>query len=152
MLFETKNFGEIEFDEDKVITFNEGLPGFDYCKRFLLINEEKDEKTEKDEPFKWLQSVDDGDVAFVLMDVFAVMPDYDPLINSEEIEDLGEYKPEDLIVYNITVIPEEVEKLSVNLKAPVVINSATKLGKQVIANNEEYPIRYHIFEELKKIR
>jgi flagellar assembly factor FliW len=138
---QTKYFGEIEYDDAKVILFADGLPGFPDDKRFLLMPE--------DEPpgiFYWLQSVDDGDVAFTLMDVYQVMEDYNPLVEQEYIEDLGDLAESPLEIFNITVIPEDTKKMRVNLKAPIVINMDSGLGKQVIVSNDDYPIRYMIFE------
>jgi flagellar assembly factor FliW len=139
----TKYFGEVEYEDSALITFSEGLPGFPDDKRFLLM-------PENDPPdiFYWLQSVDDGDVAFTLMDVYLVMPDYNPLVESEYIEDLGDLSDSPLEILNIVVIPDDTKKMRVNLKAPVVINMVTGRAKQVIVNNEDYPIRYMIFESL----
>ena len=66
------------------------------------------------------------------------------------LEDLGEIKDDSLIIYNIVVIPPVISKMSVNLKAPIVINAETKKGKQLITKNEDYPIKYYFYEELKK--
>ena len=141
----TRHFGEIEYDPSRIIKFPQGLPGFPECLNFLLMSENDDEDT-----YFWLQSVDDGDVAFTLMNVYKVLPDYDPRVEQDEIEELGEVEEDSLEIYNIVVIPEYVRHMRVNLRAPIVINNSTGLGKQVICTNDEYPIRYMIFEELER--
>ena len=143
--FSTRHFGEIEYDPSRSIHFPQGIPGFPHCNRFLLMSENENEDT-----FFWLQSLDDGDVAFTLMNVYDFLPDYDPRVEEEELEDLGEVDGRALDIYNIAVIPEYARSTRVNLKAPVVINETTGLGKQVICSNDEYPIRYMIFEELER--
>jgi len=133
----TKHFGEIEIDELKVIDFEEGLPGFPDDKQFILL--------ENEAPFWWLQSVTDGENAFILMDAFSAVPGYNPLVEEDDIKCLGVYSPEDFLIYNIVTLPENVEEMTVNLLAPVVINSVAKKGKQVIARNEDYAIKHYLF-------
>ena len=145
--FDTKNFGEINYDPERVITFIDGIPGFPDSKRYLLMSESEDE-----DMFFWLQSIDEGDVAFTLMDVYKVLPDYDPKVEEGQIVDLGEISDTPLLIYNIVVIPEYVRHMRVNLRAPVVINLNTGLGKQMICDNDEYSIRFMIFEELERVK
>ena len=141
----TRHFGEIEYDPNKIITFPQGIPGFPTNKQFLLMSEDDEEDT-----FFWLQSVDDGEVAFTLMNVYKVLPDYDPKVDQDELKELGELTSLD--IYNIVVIPEYVRQMRVNLKAPIVINTEAGLGMQVVCINDEYPIRFMIFEELERVR
>ena len=143
----TFHFGEIEYDEKKIISFPNGLPGFPDDRRFLLMSEDEDE-----DMFFWLQSVDNGDVAFTLMNVYSVLPNYDPLVDEEEMKELGDITDSPLEIYNIAVIPEDAKQMRVNLMAPVVINMEAGLGRQVVCTNDDYPIRYYIFEELEKFR
>ncbi len=148
MKFNTKHFGEIDYDHTKVISFDESIPGFEGLHRFILFtNKEEDENN----PFCWLQSIEDGDVVFALMNVYSIMPDYNPLVEDNEIESLGSFSAGDLEIYNIVVIPEDIKELRVNLKAPIVINLKNKRAKQVILTNEEYGIRFNIFKELQNV-
>ena len=143
----TFHFGEIEYDENKIINFPHGIPGFPDDKRFLFMSENEDE-----DMFFWLQSVDNGDVAFTLMNVYSVLPNYDPIVNEDEMKELGRLDDSPLEIYNIAVIPEDAKQMRVNLMAPVVINMKEGLGRQVVCINDDYPIRYYIFEELEKFR
>jgi len=152
MKLETTHFGEIDIDETKIIDFDDGLPGFPSDKRFVLLDGGR-EFGEDDEPvpFLWLQSVTNGNIAFILLDVFAVMPDYKPVLNPSDFTELGAYSDEckeDFLIYNIVVLPEDVKKMSVNLVAPVIINQNIKKGKQVVANNSEYNVRHYLFEQI----
>ncbi|MCL2456691.1 MAG: flagellar assembly protein FliW [Defluviitaleaceae bacterium] len=145
--FETRNFGEISYDPERIITFPEGIPGFPESKKYLLMSENEDE-----DMFFWLQSLEEGDVAFTLMDVYKVLPDYDPKVEEEQLVELGDFADTPLLIYNIVVIPEYVRHMRVNLRAPVVINLNTSLAKQVICENDDYSIRFMIFEELERVK
>ena len=140
MKINTSRFGEIEFDDSDIINFAEGLPGFFELNRYALIRQE-------DSVFCYLQAIDDEDVAFALVDMAELVKDYDPLVDSSLIEDLGKYEPEHFMVLNIAVIPENVREMTVNLKAPIVINWNEKKGKQVICANEEYQVRHRLFSD-----
>jgi flagellar assembly factor FliW len=142
---ETRYFGTIDYDESKVILFPHGLPGFPDDRHFILMPE-----TDPPELFYWLQSVDNGDVAFTLVDLYQVLPDYNPLVNSDDLAALGNLHDKPLEIYNIVVIPDNAEEMRVNLKAPIAINMSAGIGMQVIVTNDEYPIRYKFFNEMNK--
>ncbi len=139
MKLQTKNFGEIEVSENEIITFNNGMPGFEDKKRFTLISDSDNQS------FCWLQSLDDVNLAFALLDVGSVMSEYNPQIDATQINDLGEIN-NNLLIYNVVVIPERAEEMSVNLVAPIVINKDSRTGKQVIVNNNDYGVKHYIFK------
>lgn len=145
MKLSTRHFGEIEVDEDKIIDFVEGIPGFPELRKFTLIMDSGDNEATKD-LFYWLQSVEDTSIAFVLVDVTKILPDYDPQILETEILPIGNFNEETFRFYNIAVLPENIRNMTVNLKAPVLINTVAKLGKQVICENEEYTVRHYLFQ------
>ncbi len=159
MQLSTKHFGELEIDQSKIIDFPVGLPGFPDCRSFVLLNsngEILDGKTEKKQgdkddlyshSFYWLQSTEDGDLAFVLLDIFSVMPDYNPVFYDEQLSEMGK-SPTGFLMYNIVVIPEEIENMTVNLKAPVVISFSEMTGRQLIVSNEEYHVRHRVLDEI----
>ena len=144
----TAHFGDMAYNPEKVITFPLGIPGYPDYTRYLLIAEEGSQDT-----FYWLQSIDDSEVAFAMMDVYRVLPHYNPLVDPADLADLGNFSVGNpLCIYNIVVVPEDVQQMRVNLRAPVVINMVTGLGKQVVCVGEDYPIRYMIMEELQRAR
>ncbi|MFV0504059.1 MAG: flagellar assembly protein FliW [Lachnospirales bacterium] len=143
MKLNTKHFGEIEVEEEKIITFKDGLPGFDDLSRFILFDEESN-----DGLFLWMQSIDDPTIAFVLLDTLRVMPLYDPIISEESIISLGDTGGDTLpniLCYNIAVVEKSMKDTRVNLKAPIIINQLTKKGCQVLCSNEDYDIKCKIF-------
>lgn len=142
---QTKHFGEIEYDENLSICFDDGLPGFQDRHNFIVLLE-----TPGDDTICWLQSVDDGDLAFAMINIYNIKPDYNPLVRPDEIESLGDLKGNNLLIYNILVIPNDVKHMRANLKAPIVINPVTRKGRQVLLNNDEYEVRYYVFDDLNK--
>nr|WP_317360010.1 flagellar assembly protein FliW [uncultured Tyzzerella sp.] len=147
MKLKTRFFGEIEIDEKKVIDFEEGLPGFENLRKFLFMTDENE-----DAPFCWLQSIEDIDIVFTLFDIFKYMPNYNPSVEVETLEKLGHFKEEDLLIYCIASIPKDVKNMTVNLKAPVIINVETNKAKQIICSNEEYSIKHYIYKEMLEKR
>jgi len=141
MKFKTLRFGEIEVDEDKVITFPDGLLGFPHCKRYAII------ENEEIEPLKWLQSLDESWLAFVIVDPFILMREYEFEVPAEVAENLGMDGPEDAIVYVILTIGEDIRETTANLQAPLIISRKTRLGKQLILTNGSYPVRYPVLKE-----
>lgn len=145
MFLNTTNFGDIEIKEEDIITFDDGLPGFESMQKFIIVNSE-----EENSPFSWLQSVESGSLAFVIINPVFYKKDYTVTVDDLTVSSLGIEKPEDVAVYSIVVVPEDVTKISVNLKAPLVINTKNKKGKQVILDTREYNVRHYILEELQK--
>ena len=140
MRLNTKHFGEVDYDEDSVIIFEEGLPGFKNDTQFLLISENPGDL------FQWLQSTEDEELAFVLVDIRQILPEYQPIVEPGILASLEDGN--ELFYYNIAVVPEDIHQMRVNLKAPIIINKSAQKGKQVIAGNEEYGVRHYIFKDL----
>ena len=144
MKLNTKHFGELEVQEENIITFEKGIPGFNELKQYIIINDD-----EESSPFCWLQSIEESQLAFVLVNPYLVYADYKPNLPEIEIAKLGEATPEDYSVLSIVRVPEEVEKMTANLRAPIVINLKTKKAMQIITDGEDALVRYQIFEQLK---
>ena len=148
MVIKTKNFGNIDINEENIYTFDCGIPAFEDLKKFTIIQQEDNSGIKP--LFCWLQSIEDPETSFVIMDVYDIIPDYNPLVYDSDLESIGEVKEDNLLIYNIVVIPQTVSKMSVNLKAPVVIKHKKKKGKQMVVKNEDYSVKYYFYEELKK--
>lgn len=134
----TRNLGDIVVAEDRIYNFPFGLPGFPNLQSYALIADPVDELG----IFFWLQSLDDVDVSFCLVDLSKLMPEYKPRVG-------GDFAVGDCLVYNIAVIPEDPRDMTVNLRAPVIINLQAKQGMQFVCHNEDYAIRHRLFEQPK---
>jgi flagellar assembly factor FliW len=129
----TTRFGEIEADESKAIHFMDGLPGF-HDKRDFIILEHK-----PGSPFLWLQSMDTPDLAFVMINPFLMKSDYLQDLSPEEEALLKNKNDDEIIVFSLVTIPRgEVEKATVNLMGPIVVESKSRNAKQVILANSGY--------------
>ncbi|MBW2594023.1 MAG: flagellar assembly protein FliW [Deltaproteobacteria bacterium] len=134
----TVRFGDINIDESRIIRMAEGMLGFEHLKKYvLLISDDKN-------PFWWFQSIEDGDVAFVVISSFAVKPDYTPVISDDNIKLLETAVPEDLILLSAITIRHDPFKVTANLKAPIVVNPARLLAKQVVLDESDYPVQYPV--------
>ena len=144
MILKTKKFGEIDIDENSILYFEEGILGFEDVHRFGVINNEDPES-----PFKWIQSIENPDLAFALVDPFAIKKDYEFELKDENANLLGIINPSQVLVYAIVVVPEDVKKISMNLKAPIIINTTNKKAAQIITDSDKYTVRHFILDELQ---
>lgn len=143
----TRRFGELEIEEEKVLYFPDGIYGFEGDKRWILKDLDPNLPS-----FHWLQSLDDGDVALVVVDPFIFRPQYFPQLPEQEIAKLKLNSIENAIFLSIVVIPEDIQNMTANLQAPLVINPDNRIGRQIITTSPEYERRHLVFAEMKKNR
>ena len=144
MKFDTTRFGQIEIEDEKVLSLPEGIIGFPDCTQVILIDHQPGS------PFRWMQSVGQPELAFVVIDPLDLVPDY-PL---EKLKDIlaSERKmprPADVAVAAITTVPPAPAPITVNLTAPLVFDSNTKQGAQVILHDAKYKTRQILVQEHK---
>jgi flagellar assembly factor FliW len=145
MKINTRVFGEIEIAEDKIITFEEGIIGFPDCKKFaLLYDEEKGEHR----GISWMQSLDEPVFALPVMDPLLVKEDYNPMVEDELLKSLGKLDPEDTFILVTVTAPPDLKELSVNLKAPLIINARERKAVQMIIE-DDLPVKYKIYDLLQ---
>ena len=144
----TRLFGKIEIDESKIITFEDGIIGFPDMKKFTLIF---DEEKEGRPSISWLQSMDEPEIAFPVMDPLFVCETYNPSVEDELLKNLGTIKEDNLYVLVTVTVPQNIKELAVNLKAPIVINTDTRKASQIIVE-EDLPVRYRIYEILEEAK
>ncbi|HPA72583.1 MAG: flagellar assembly protein FliW [Spirochaetes bacterium] len=139
----TKPFGEIEIDERQIVDFPEGLLGFDYVKKFVVLD------SREKSPFKWLQAYDEPGLAFVIIRPIDFMVEYDLVISSADLEDVGAKEPGELLVFAIVTIPSNYKDMTANLQGPVIINPKKRVGKQAISLSEKYRVKHRILDEIE---
>ncbi len=143
----TRVFGDIDIAEDKIIHFQGGIVGFPELTDFALVH---DAEKEGDSPVRWMQSLQEPNFAMPVMDPLAVCPDYNPVVEDELLKPIGELNPESVLVLVTLTVPKDVKKMSVNLQAPFVINADEKKACQIIVDSDKYPVRYPIYDIIKK--
>lgn len=142
----TRIFGEIEIEDEKIITLEKGMIGFPDLNHFALIFDE--EKEQKDTTIMWLQSMDEPDIAFPVMMPHVVKEDYDPNVSEAAIAPLGDLNPENTYLLVTVTVPRDIKEFSVNLKAPIIINMDNRKGVQLIVE-DDYPVKYKVYDLLK---
>jgi len=146
MAVDTRIFGYMEIEDEKIIHFENGIIGFPKMKNFALIQDSDDK--ENASTISWLQSLDEPDMALPVMDPLTIEPDYNPIIEDEFLEPLGEMKEDEAFVLVTVTVPADIKDIAVNLKAPIVINMATNKAGQLIVEND-YPVKHKIYDLLK---
>lgn len=145
MKINTPTFGEVDVDENNIVSFASGILGFDDLKKYIVLSAD-----DEDTVFYWLQSVEEPEISFIVTNPFLFIQNYEFDIPESVVKQLELENQEDLIVYSITVITENIKNATINLKGPILVNSKNKKAKQIVLDGDEYPLKYKIFKEEKK--
>lgn len=141
-LIDTRRFGQIECKDSDLVTFRQGLVGFPDRTRFMLIQHDPES------PFHWLQSVEDGNLAFLVADPAIFVKDYAPEMPDATAEFLELKEDTPRLVYTIVNIPRgQTSEMTINLAGPIIVNVETGEATQVILEDDSYSIRHRVFGE-----
>ncbi|MCA1320516.1 flagellar assembly protein FliW [Bacillus tianshenii] len=143
MKIETKYHGVMEVAEQDIVTFANGIPGFNEEKQFTVI------PFSEDGMFQILQSANTPELGFVITNPFAFFPDYDFKLEDQTVEALELNAPDDVEVFTVLTVQEPFTRTTANLQAPVVINRRENLGKQVILTGSSYLTKHKLFQEVE---
>jgi flagellar assembly factor FliW len=141
MNLSTSRFGEISIDEEEIITFPDGIPGFEHTRQYIIVPN-KDCK-EKKSAFRWMQSIEEPGLALPVINPWVFRSDYTPTLPGPVLKQLEITNVRDQAQFFavVTIPPNNPSATTVNLLAPILINRENKLAKQVIIQNENYSIR-----------
>lgn len=135
MHIHTKYLGEMEIEDQKVITFPAGIPGFNDEMEFVLLDL-------PDNPiFQVLQSIHKVNTAFIVTNPYHFYHDYSFELEEDLLDRLDIQSEKDVVVLTIVTLKDPFHTSTLNLKAPVIINPASKMGKQYIVNRDEIPAK-----------
>lgn len=137
----TKYHGTIEYNEEDIITFKKGLPGFEYLKKFIVV------PFEDNQVFSILISVEDMEVGIPVISPFHVDETYEFKLSDEKINELNVNSHEEILVLNTVTLNSNIKNITINMKAPIIINIKGKIGEQIILDNEKYRIKEPLFKE-----
>ena len=138
----TTRFGEIEEDESKMVHFAAGLPAFEDEHEFIII------PYDEESPCVFLQSVTTPDLAFLMAIPFIFFPDYEFRLEDDVLESLALERQEDLLLYTLLTIPgSDIREMTANLLAPIVINSRTNEGRQIVLDKSSYRTKHKLFSK-----
>ena len=140
MEISTKYFDRVSVSEKDVIRFENGMFGFENLKEYILISFEPGSDN-----LMCLQSTQDSELAFILMNPFNLKKDYEPVLSDSDIRDLGITEAtRGVFYYAVCVVKDDVSEITVNLKCPVVINPDNQAAKQLILDDERYSFRHSL--------
>jgi flagellar assembly factor FliW len=142
---QTATFGAIEVPENKILRFDEGIPGFPHIHRFAML------EFEELKPFGYLQSLDDPPVAFLVVNPFLFQPSYQFELGETDARSLQAQKLDDVSVFVVATIPEDASDATINLMAPVLINEKSRCGRQVILLDSNYSVRHPLFPGITQV-
>lgn len=141
MIFISKIHGEIEYENENIITFKKEIPGFDGLTKFILVD------LKEYEPFKLLQSLEDDEIGFIVTSPFEFHEDYEVNLNKEIISRLDIKEEKDVIIVTTITLNSNPKKITTNLKAPIIINNDNKFGEQIILDDLKYEIKQPLIKE-----
>lgn len=143
--FNTLRFGEIEVDENKIVHFADGIPAFEDEHEFLII------PYDEESPYVFLQSLTTPELAFLMTMPFVFFPEYEFELDDANQEKLGLTRQEDMLVYMLLTIPDgQVELMTANLTAPIVMNQVTMQARQIVLDKSRYTTKHRLFPVKKE--
>ncbi|MDF2868554.1 MAG: hypothetical protein K0R05_129 [Anaerocolumna sp.] len=149
MLIQTKYFGEVNIEEEKIVVFPNGIMGFERYTSYTILY---DIEESNEFSISWLQSTEETSLAIPVVNPLHIKHDYNPIVEDEVLKVLGEVNNENLVILLTMTVPADIAKTSVNLKAPMIINADTRKGVQIIAENADYEIKYNIYDHVQQLK
>ena len=141
MTIRTSRFGEIEVSEETLLTFPSGLVGFPAIRQFVVLD------VADGCQYQWLQAVDEPDLAFVIIDIHLLDPEFRVEICDEGLSELEITQVDAVLIMAVVTIPSgQPEHATANLRAPLIVNLRTRKGKQLILN-ESIPLHFPLLAE-----
>ncbi len=140
MKLETTRFGEIDIKESELIVMKGPILGFEHLSRFVLLIHNNNT------PLWWLQSVEDPSIAFVVINPRIIRPDYNPAIFEEDLESVDIKNSNDIALLAIVTVRSQPFRVTANIRAPILINAETRMARQVVLDDPDYPIQYDVLD------
>ncbi|MBQ0162944.1 MAG: flagellar assembly protein FliW [Treponema sp.] len=139
----TKQGKTVKVDDAHIFSFPEGLFGFELYHNYAVYESEYS-------PFMWMQSIDDQNLAFLIVDPFLIADDYELDVDDKSLAKIGIKSPADVYVMSIVTIPQDNTPVTANLQGPIVINKNTNQCLQVILNSTKWTTKHDIVKALKE--
>ncbi|ENK1242728.1 flagellar assembly protein FliW [Clostridium sp. FAM 1755] len=141
MNLNTKYHGCIEYEEKDVIHFEKGIPGFKELKKFIIF------PVEDNDVFSVFHSVEKDDMGIIVTSPFNIEKNYEVQLDEEQIKNLKLQDEKDALLLNTVTLSSDMDKITANLRAPIVINIKEKIGEQIIINSDKYKVKHPLFKE-----
>jgi flagellar assembly factor FliW len=144
VIIQTTRFGQVQIEENDVLNFSEGLLGFNDLKQFVLLDDPNDDI------FAWLQSCNEPAIAFPVLEPELFSENYKVSLAKTDLEALQMKTVEGVRSFCIITIPDDPTQMTANMKAPIVINTATRNARQCVLQDNHLAIREPIFTKLQQ--
>lgn len=144
MQIQTSRFGTIELTSEDLITFPEGILGFNDLRGFVLLDDPNDEI------FAWLQSCERPNIAFPVLEPELFVENYEVSLTRHDLEILKLKENKGTRAFLIITIPQDPTQMTANMKAPIVINVAQRIARQCVLQDNHLAIREPIFSKLQQ--
>jgi flagellar assembly factor FliW len=144
MVVNTTRFGPIEISKEDLLSFPEGLLGFNDLEKFVLLDDPNDEI------FAWLQSCDEPSIAFPVLEPELFEDNFSLRLTKSDLQVLKSESEKNLRSFCIITIPEDPARMTANLKAPVVVNLDNRMARQCVLQDNKLEIREPIFSKLQQ--
>jgi len=137
----TKARGKIDVSEDRLLTIPEGLFGFEKFTKYALVDSDY-------EPFLWLQSCENPNLAFLIVDPFIICSEYETDIDDETLSKIQVEKPEDIIIMTIITVPHDGSAIAANFQGPLVINKKNHKCLQAVLSDNRWSTKVNILDTM----
>lgn len=141
----SRGFGPVDIEEKQIISFPVGIFGFEELHEYALLDASQS-------GFYWLQSLENVEIAFLMLNPYDLRQDYELNIPQEDLNAIEYRNDEDLLVFAIVTVPDDETKISANLQGPIVINRVARVGRQSISLDQRWRTKHLILEELAQAR
>lgn len=138
MEVQTTRFGALELDEHRVVGFADGIPGFPHFTRALLI------EVENNPDYYWLQSIDEGDLAFLTVVPWSFFADYELVLHDDDQAAIALDDAGDAFICCLVSVDRDKQLFTANLRAPIVVNVAVNRARQIILPDEALSVQAHL--------
>ena len=143
--FTHARFGEQEVSVDKVITFSDGVPGFEGYKTYALFMDPNSD------PFQWLLSTENPKLGFVMINPLVISPDYEPLISRNDLKSLNVASEDDVALWVFVTLADDPKDVTVNLSGPILVNMDTRSARKLALLDDRYSTKHKIFVEAVEV-
>lgn len=141
MKIDTRLFGALEIKEDDILHFPHGIPGFEHTREFTMVH------LDNDIPFSYLQCIDAPELSLLLADPFLFYPEYAFDLGDSVRVELEVNDASIIMVRTVVSMKDHLHNATMNLLAPIVINTARRIGKQVVLHHTSFSTRHKLLEQ-----
>jgi flagellar assembly factor FliW len=146
MVTSTTRFGEVRYEEGDRVTLPAGMLGFPKWREYIVVQHGQGS------PFRWLQSLQEPSLAFLVANPQDLVADYNPTLSDDDVGSIELTAEDPVLVYVVVTIPPGNPKaMTANLAGPIIINPKNRLGRQVIVEESRYGTKHRVLDELKSL-